>query len=129
MEFFVNIWERLIFGLWSDNTRSDYQLEQNCNHHDWAFPFAIRYGFHCLLIRKKNEYTFVRMFHFDDDNFKQLPLNVEPECQTKNALVRSEPGKFVLTSAEYENNTDKIYRLVPRSDDVWLVTVTKCGNT
>ena len=45
----------------------------------------------------------------------------------KSGLVRGEPGQYVMT-ALYGNNTEKLFRLQPRSDDVWLLTFPKCGN-
>jgi estrone sulfotransferase len=41
-------------------------------------------------------------------------------------LVRMEPGGFV-TSPTYAKHAEKIYRMKPRSEDVWLLTFPKCG--
>ena len=43
-------------------------------------------------------------------------------------LERSEPGGFVVTP-DFGSNIDDVYRLVPRPDDVWLLTFPKCGTT
>ncbi|EFX76431.1 hypothetical protein DAPPUDRAFT_55135 [Daphnia pulex] len=39
-----------------------------------------------------------------------------------------EPGGFV-TSPTYAKHAEKIYRMKPRSEDVWLLTFPKCGTT
>lgn len=80
------------------------------------------------------------MSRFDDEKFKQLQLkvkfNVIPKTRLKTfsklftgytlGLTKSEPGNFVMTPM-YAENADKIYRMKPRSDDVWLLTFPKCG--
>ena len=43
-------------------------------------------------------------------------------------LVRMEPGGFVMPPS-YARNAEKIYRMQPRSDDVWLLTFPKCGKS
>lgn len=82
------------------------------------------------------------MSDFDDEHFKQLKLNVKfnviPKTRLKaftqlfagfqSGLVRCEPGNQVLTPRLSEN-VEKIYRLEPREDDVWLLTFPKCGKT
>nr|CAH0102985.1 unnamed protein product [Daphnia galeata] len=82
------------------------------------------------------------MSRFDDENFKQLQLNVKfnviPKTRLKKfgqlftgypmGLVKSEPGGFVMPPP-YGENAEKIYRMKPRSDDVWLLTFPKCGTT
>jgi hypothetical protein len=80
------------------------------------------------------------MSRFDDENFQQLQLKVNfnaiPKTRLKKfnqlfngykfGLVRGEPVKFVMLPL-YGSNADKIYRMKPRSDDVWLLTYPKCG--
>lgn len=80
------------------------------------------------------------MSPIDDEKFKQPQLkekfNVIPKTRLKKftkhftgyegGLVRGERHKLVMTSI-YGENAEKIYRLAPRSDDVWLVTFPKCG--
>ena len=44
----------------------------------------------------------------------------------KNGLVTSDPGNLVVTPL-YSENAEKIYRMEPREDDVWIVTYPKCG--
>ena len=44
----------------------------------------------------------------------------------KSGLVRGEPGKLVMTPL-YGSNAEKLYRMKPRSDDIWLLTFPKCG--
>ena len=80
------------------------------------------------------------MSRFDDEKFKQPQLKVKfdviPKTKskefqqlfngTKNGLVRSEPGNFVMTPL-YGSYAEKLYQLQPRSDDVWLLTFPKCG--
>ena len=80
------------------------------------------------------------MSRFNDESFKQLQLNVKfnliPKTRLKkftqhfagykNGLMISEPGKLVVTPL-YGQNAEKIYRLEPRKDDVWLITFPKCG--
>ncbi|KAI9563465.1 hypothetical protein GHT06_010928 [Daphnia sinensis] len=82
------------------------------------------------------------MSRFDDEKFKQLQLKVKfhviPKTRLKNfsklftgyplGLTKSEPGNFVMTPM-YAENAEKIYRMKPRSDDVWLLTFPKCGTT
>jgi hypothetical protein len=82
------------------------------------------------------------MSRFDDENFKQLQLNVKfnviPKTRLKKfgqlftgyptGLVKSEPGGFVMPPP-YGENAEKIYRMKPRSDDVWLLTFPKCGKS
>lgn len=41
-------------------------------------------------------------------------------------LVKSEPGDLVVTPL-YGKNAEKIFRMKPRADDVWLLTFPKCG--
>ena len=41
-------------------------------------------------------------------------------------LMRSEPGGFVMLP-HYCENAEKIFRIQPRKDDVWLITFPKCG--
>jgi hypothetical protein len=81
-----------------------------------------------------------KMSHFDDEKFKQLQLkvkfNVIPKTRLKKfgklfdgyptGLVKSEPGGFVMPPT-YGENAEKIYRMKPRTDDVWLLTFPKCG--
>ena len=45
----------------------------------------------------------------------------------RHGLVCSQPGNFVATPM-YGDNAEKIYRLEPRTDDIWLVTFPKCGS-
>jgi hypothetical protein len=80
------------------------------------------------------------MSRFDEENFKKLQLNVKfnviPKTRLKKfnqqfkgnttGLVRSEPGKFVFTPL-YAKHADRLYRMQPRTDDVWLLTFPKCG--
>ncbi len=80
------------------------------------------------------------MSRFDDEKLKQLQLkvkfNVIPKTRLKHfsqqfagykaGLVKSEPGNFVMAPA-YGNNAEKLYRLQPKKDDVWLLTFPKCG--
>jgi hypothetical protein len=80
------------------------------------------------------------MSRFDDEKFKQLQLkvkfNVIPKTRLKKfgklfdgyptGLVKSEPGGFVMPPT-YGENAEKIYRMKPRTDDVWLLTFPKCG--
>jgi hypothetical protein len=80
------------------------------------------------------------MSRFNDEKFKQLQLKVKfnaiPKTRLKkfnqhfngykNGLVRSEPGKFVMTPL-YGSHAEKLYRMKPRSDDIWLLTFPKCG--
>ncbi|XP_046448183.1 sulfotransferase 1E1-like [Daphnia pulex] len=82
------------------------------------------------------------MSRFDEENFKKLELNVKfnviPKTRLKKfnqhfkgyttGLVRSEPGKFVFTPL-YAKHADRLYRMQPRTDDVWLLTFPKCGTT
>lgn len=42
-------------------------------------------------------------------------------------LVRSKPGNFVMTQL-YGKNAEKIYKMEPRSDDIWLLTFPKSGD-
>lgn len=84
----------------------------------------------------------VKMSRFDDEKFKQLQLNVKfniiPKTRLKKfgkfftgyptGLVKSEPGGFVMPPP-YGENAEKIYRMKPRSDDVWLLTFPKCGKS
>ena len=42
-------------------------------------------------------------------------------------LMRSEPGGFVMPP-NYCENAEKIFRMQPRKDDVWLVTFPKSGD-
>lgn len=42
-------------------------------------------------------------------------------------LVRSSPGGIVNMLPRYGENADKIYRIQPRKDDVWLLTFPKAG--
>ncbi|XP_046448178.1 sulfotransferase 1B1-like isoform X1 [Daphnia pulex] len=86
--------------------------------------------------------TIAKMSHFDDEKFKQLQLkvkfNVIPKTRLKKfgklfdgyptGLVKSEPGGFVMPPT-YGENAEKIYRMKPRTDDVWLLTFPKCGTT
>jgi estrone sulfotransferase len=80
------------------------------------------------------------MSRFNDEKFQQLQLKVKfnaiPKTRLKkfnqhfngykNGLVRSEPGKFVMTPL-YGSHAEKLYRMKPRSDDIWLLTFPKCG--
>ena len=80
------------------------------------------------------------MSRFDDEKFRQPQLkvkfNVIPKTRLKSftrqytgyttGLVESEPGKFIMTPS-YGSNAEKLYRLPPRKDDVWLLTFPKCG--
>lgn len=80
------------------------------------------------------------MSHFDDEKFKQLELNVKfnviPKTRLKEfiqqfngyttGLVRSDPGNFVMTPL-YGKHAERLYRMQPRSDDIWLLTFPKCG--
>ena len=43
-------------------------------------------------------------------------------------LVRGEPGGFVLTPS-YASVADKFLNIPLRSDDVWVITFPKCGNS
>ena len=54
------------------------------------------------------------------DSFKELFTG----CT--DGLVRSEPGGYVM-SPTYGQNAEKIFRMQPRSDDIWLLTFPKCG--
>nr|CAH0102991.1 unnamed protein product [Daphnia galeata] len=79
------------------------------------------------------------MSRFNDEKFKQLQLKVKfnaiPKTRLKkfnqhfngykNGLVRSEPGKFVMTPL-YGSHAEKLYRMKPRSTTwtselLWLV--------
>lgn len=78
--------------------------------------------------------------YFGDETFEQPQLevkfNVIPKTLSKSftrhygrykaGLVQGDPGGFIMTPL-YGNNADKIYRLQPRSEDVWLLTFPKCG--
>jgi hypothetical protein len=80
------------------------------------------------------------MSRYEDEKFKQLQLKVKfnaiPKTRLKkfnqhfngykNGLVRGEPGKFVMTPL-YGSHAEKLYRMKPRNDDVWLLTFPKCG--
>ncbi|KAK4026522.1 hypothetical protein OUZ56_015517 [Daphnia magna] len=46
----------------------------------------------------------------------------------KTGLVKSEPGKFVMTTL-YAKHAEILYRMEPRADDIWLLTFPKCGTT
>ena len=90
----------------------------------------------CQRLRDAN----IKMSRFNDEKFKQLQLKVKfnaiPKTRLKkfnqhfngykNGLVRSEPGKFVMTPL-YGSHAEKLYRMKPRSDDIWLLTFPKCG--
>ena len=52
--------------------------------------------------------------------FKQLFVAYEE------GLMRSEPGGFVQVP-HYCENAEKIFRIKPRKDDVWLLTFPKAG--
>lgn len=80
------------------------------------------------------------MSRFEDEEFKQLQLkvkfNIIPKTRLKRfeehfkgyrGLVRSEPGNIVLNPL-FGQNVEKIYRIEPRKDDIWLLTYPKCGN-
>lgn len=63
--------------------------------------------------------------------FKVIEKTLEPEFQNMfpgytQGLYIGEPGGFVMTPG-YAENMEKIYKLEPRPDDVWLVTFPKCG--
>ena len=76
----------------------------------------------------------------DDNNFKIPPLDIKfvpiPKTRLKSfqrtftgytdGLVKSVPGGMV-TFQGYAENADKIYRITPRKDDVWLLTFPKTG--
>lgn len=66
------------------------------------------------------KYEFHEIPKTQEESFKQLFTGYDE------GLVRSEPGGFVM-SPTYGRNAEKIYRMKPRSDDVWLVTFPKCG--
>lgn len=66
------------------------------------------------------KYEFHEIPKTQEESFKQLFTGYDE------GLVRSEPGGFVM-SPTYARNAEKIYRMKPRSDDVWLVTFPKCG--
>lgn len=80
------------------------------------------------------------MSSFDDEEFKQLQLKVKfhviPKTRLKKfnqlfagyktGLVKSEPGKFVMTTL-YAKHAEILYRMEPRADDIWLLTFPKCG--
>ena len=79
------------------------------------------------------------MSRFSDQKLAQPQLktkfNIIPKTRLKrytqdfpgyNGLVRSVPGNFVMTPL-YADNAEKLYRLTPRSDDIWLLTFPKCG--
>ena len=44
----------------------------------------------------------------------------------QDGLVKSEPGGFVIPPY-YCENAERIYRIKPREDDVWLLTFPKSG--
>jgi hypothetical protein len=80
------------------------------------------------------------MSQLDDKKSKGLQLNVKfnviPKTRSKEftdlfngytkGLVRSEPGNFVMTPL-YGKHADRLYRMEPRADDIWLLTFPKCG--
>ncbi len=80
------------------------------------------------------------MSQLDDEKSKGLQLNVKfnviPKTRSKEftdlfngyttGLVRSEPGNFVMTPL-YGKHADRLYRMEPRADDIWLLTFPKCG--
>lgn len=55
------------------------------------------------------------------DDFQQLFTGYD------GGLVRSKPGGLVATPA-YAAHAESVYRMKPRSDDIWLVTFPKSGN-
>ncbi len=93
-----------------------------------------------LLYLPKTLDVIANMSRFDQENFKKLELNVKfdviPKTRLKKfnqhfkgyttGLVQSEPGKFVFTPL-YAKHADRLYRMQPRTDDVWLLTFPKCG--
>ena len=83
------------------------------------------------------------MSRLNENDVKQLELkvkfNIIPKTRLRRfsqhfsgyqnvGLVRSEPGQFVMTPL-YGMNAEKTYRMQPRSDDVWLLSFPKCGNS
>lgn len=67
-------------------------------------------------------------FNFE---FKEMPKSQTESFKElftgfSDGLVVSEPGGFVMTP-QYGRNAEKIYRMKPRPDDVWLLTFPKCG--
>ncbi len=80
------------------------------------------------------------MSQFNEKRFMQphlkIKFNIIPKTRLKRfsqkypgyktGLARSEPGKFVMTPL-YGVNAEKIHRLQPRKDDIWLQTFPKCG--
>ncbi len=80
------------------------------------------------------------MSQLDDEKSNGLQLNVKfnviPKTKLKEftnlfngyttGLVRSEPGNFVMTPL-YAKHADRLYRMEPRADDIWLLTFPKCG--
>nr|CAH0106923.1 unnamed protein product [Daphnia galeata] len=67
-------------------------------------------------------------FEFHDIPTTQLEPFKQLFTGYDEGLVRMEPGGFVMPPS-YARNAEKIYRMQPRSDDVWLLTFPKCGTT
>lgn len=63
--------------------------------------------------------------------FRNMPQNEWKKLRPHfpgytSGLVKSDPGKFVMNPL-YGMHAEKLYRLQPRSDDVWLLSFLKCG--
>nr|CAH0104482.1 unnamed protein product [Daphnia galeata] len=67
-------------------------------------------------------------FEFHDIPTTQLEPFKQLFTGYDEGLVRMEPGGFVMPPS-YARNAEKIYRMQPRNDDVWLLTFPKCGTT
>lgn len=63
---------------------------------------------------------FVTIPESTEEKFKKLFAPYEE------GLMRSEPGGFVQVPYYFEN-AEKIFRIKPRKDDVWLLTFPKSG--
>ena len=76
----------------------------------------------------------------EEDGRKILTVKFAPVPGTKeerfqkdfpcyfDGLVRTSPGRYV-TMPEYPKRAEEVYNLKPRSDDVYVLTFPKCGNT
>lgn len=72
--------------------------------------------------RKLLEVKFATVAGTLDDQFlKDFPCYMD-------GLVASSPGRYV-TLPEYPKKAETVYNLIPRSDDVYILTFPKCGTT